>query len=167
MNVIVKLFSILHSNASPGQITAGFTLGVLLGFSPMLSLQAVVLLFLLCCFRINIPAFSLAWVISCIIALPLQGIAINIGEQLLSQPSIQPLWQAMYDITLLRLTFFNHTKVLGELVFAILCLPVLAPACYFIVTNYRNHIYQWLSRQPIVSALKAMRLFQLFNQSRG
>ena len=44
MNFLAKLIAILHSDASPRQITAGLCVGLLMAGSPTLSLQGLVLL---------------------------------------------------------------------------------------------------------------------------
>lgn len=64
MTVLLKqlfaFFKLLNSEDGENQLAAGLALGVILGFSPFLSLQTLIVLFLIFLFRIQMGAAFLS-----------------------------------------------------------------------------------------------------------
>ena len=167
MNFIAKLLTILHSDASNKQIAAGLCLGFLMGFSPLLSLQGLLLLLVAFTVRIQFGSFMLAWALFSLLALLLRGLALSVGESVLLHDGAQTLLQSFYSSQLIQLTWFNHTRVMGELTIALISLPLVAPLLYWLVAQYRQTAMVWLKKQPVVQFLKTFRLVQIFLPSKG
>ena len=107
-------FKALVVDATPSQMAMGFALGVLVGLVPKGNLLAIGLMMLMCSLRVNLgvglaTVFATSW-----IGVLLDPISHRIGEFLLKNESLRPLWEEMYDTMLLPWTDFNNTVVLGS-----------------------------------------------------
>ena len=107
-------FKALVVDATPGQMAMGLALGVLVGLVPKGNLLAIGLMMLMCSLRVNLgvglaTVFATSW-----IGVLLDPISHRIGEFLLKNESLRPLWEEMYDTMLLPWTDFNNTVVLGS-----------------------------------------------------
>ena len=107
-------FKALVIDATPSQMAMGLALGVLVGLVPKGNLLAIGLMMLMCSLRVNLgvglaTVFATSWV-----GVLLDPISHRIGEFLLKNESLRPLWEAMYDTMLLPWTDFNNTVVLGS-----------------------------------------------------
>lgn len=107
-------FKALTIDASPRQMALGFALGVMVGLVPKGNLLAIGLMMLLCSLRVNLgvglaAAFAMSWAGEL-----LDPFTHRIGERLLTNAALQPLWTAMYDTAGLPWTDFNNTVVLGS-----------------------------------------------------
>ena len=107
-------FKALVVDATPGQMAMGLALGVLVGLVPKGNLLAIGLMMLMCSLRVNLgvglaTVFATSW-----IGVLLDPISHRIGEYLLKNESLRPLWEEMYDTMLLPWTDFNNTVVLGS-----------------------------------------------------
>jgi uncharacterized protein (TIGR03546 family) len=167
MNFLTKLIGILNSDASTKQVTVGFCMGLFMGFSPVLSLQGLILLLLVMCLRINLGMFMLTWSVVALLSVLLRPLTLGLGEGLLNHAELIPLWQAIYSSNLVQLTFFNHTRVMGETATALALLPIATPLFYIGIKKYREHIMEWLQKQPIVKFLKSLNIFQAITSKGG
>ena len=150
----IKFIRVLNSEVSPLQISAGFALAMIMGFSPTLSLHNILVIFFLLIFRINIAAFLLAWVFFSITAYLLDPVFNQLGEYLLNRQDLNTFWTQLYNIPLARLAQFNNTLVLGSFTVAIIAfLPVLLISNLLIV-RYRKYI---------VESFKESRLYKFIN----
>ena len=102
MNFLAKLIAILHSDASSRQITAGLCAGLLMAFSPTLSVQGLLLLLVVVCIRINIGGFMVAWGLFALASLALRPLTLPLGEWLLTHQQLQLLWNGLYGDVHLR-----------------------------------------------------------------
>lgn len=107
-------FKALVVDATPGQMAMGLALGALVGLVPKGNLLAIGLMMLMCSLRVNLgvglaTVFATSWV-----GVFLDPISHRIGEFLLKNDALRPLWEAMYDTMLLPWTDFNNTVVLGS-----------------------------------------------------
>lgn len=162
MGAIVKLLKALNSDASPWQLAWGFTLGMIMGLSPMLGLHTVILLFVVLFFRVNLSAFLLAWGLFSLLALPLGTLMADIGESLLTQASLVPLWTQLYSSTLGQLTQFYHTLTLGSLVLALVISPFLLVVSKLLIVQYREKLMVWVNKIKLVQFIKGTNFYRLY-----
>ena len=162
MGAIVKLLKALNSDASPWQLAWGFTLGMIMGLSPMLGLHTVILLFVVLFFRVNLSAFLLAWGLFSLLALPLGTLMAEIGESMLTQASLVPLWTQLYSSTLGQLTQFYHTLTLGSLVLALVISPFLLVASKLLIVQYREKLMVWVNKIKLVQFIKGTNFYRLY-----
>ena len=167
MNFLAKLIAILHSDASSRQITAGLCAGLLMAFSPTLSVQGLLILLLALFIRLNIGGFMVAWGLFALASLALRPLTLPLGEWLLTHQQLHSLWTGLYANTVMQLTWFNHTRVLGEFALALVSLPLLTPLFHYLINTYRDKAMIWLKKHPVVQFLKTLRLFQAMSGLQG
>jgi uncharacterized protein (TIGR03546 family) len=162
MGAIVKLLKALNSDASPWQLAWGFTLGMVMGLTPILGLHSVILLFVVLFFRVNLSAFLLAWALFSLFALPLDSLMAGLGESILNNTSLVPLWTQLYSTTLGQLSQFYHTLTIGSLMLAIIISPFLLIASKVLVLQYRVKVMVWVSKIKLVQFIKGTHFYRLY-----
>jgi uncharacterized protein (TIGR03546 family) len=103
-------------DATPGQLAWGFALGMVIGLIPKGNLIAVSLMTVFCALRINLAAGTAAILIFAWVGMLLDPYAHRVGHYLLTHPSLQATWTALYDMNVVPWTAFNNTVVLGSTV---------------------------------------------------
>ena len=84
LELIAKLFKILRSGGSPGQISGGFILGMILGLTPLWNLHNLIVFFLLVIINVNLGAAIFAFLIFSTIAYLLDPLFHSMGYYLLT-----------------------------------------------------------------------------------
>lgn len=162
MGILAKLLKALNSDSSPWQLAFGFTLGMIMGLTPILGLHTLILLFVVLFFRVNISSFLVAWALFALFTLPLDSLMASIGESLLTTESLQPFWTALYSSTFGQLTQFYHTLTLGSLIFTLLLSPVLLFASKYLVIQYRVKVMVWVNKIKLVQFIKGSNFYRLY-----
>ncbi len=154
---LIKFIRVLSSDVSPLQISAGISLAMVMGLTPLLSLHNVLVVFLLLVLRVNIASFLLAWVFFSGLAYLFDPQFNQLGEYLLSRADLIPLWTDFYNQPIARLFNFNNTLVLGSLVVALLAFIPLLVIGNVLIVRYRQYI---------VEKFKKSRLFKFLSTSK-
>lgn len=167
LKIVSNFFKVLRSGQTPRQVAAGFTLGAVAGFSPLLTLQSVLLWFIILLFDVNLSAAILAFTLASLTAYIVDPWFHELGYLLLVNiDALRPLWTSLYNAPLAPLTRFNNTVVMGGLAGGV----VLAPAVYAgmkkFIAAYRTHlgarieqwkIYQIISKSTLVKWYQRVR----------
>jgi uncharacterized protein (TIGR03546 family) len=159
---LAKLLKALNAETSPWQISLAFVLGMVLGFTPLLSLHNLLILLLAFILRINFAGFLLGFGFFTAFAYLLDPLFIRLGEALLLAPSLKGLWTELYNSDLWRLTHFNHTLTLGSLVASLLFALPLFFLSRWLIINYRTHVLAWVRKTRLVQMLKATNFYRLY-----
>lgn len=109
-------FKALVVDATPSQMAFGLAFGVLVGLVPKGNLLAIGLMMLLCSLRVNLGVGLATVFVTTWAGMLLDPMTHRIGEFLLKNETLKPLWETMYDTALLPWTDFNNTVVLGSFV---------------------------------------------------
>ncbi len=160
----IKLFTLLNSETSAWQLAFGASFGMILGFTPLLSLHNVFVLFLMFALRVNLSFAILSWGICSGLAYLLDNSFHQLGWSLLNAPTLQELFTAWYNNPIWRWSRFNNTVVIGSLVAALALFVPMAVVLKIVIARYRQHLQARLEKLRIVQALKASRWFNTFNQ---
>ena len=124
--MLAKLLKMLNSEAEPHQISAGFCLAMIAGFTPLWSLHNLLVLFFALILRVNLSAFLLGWVVFSGVAYLLDPIFHALGYKILTIEGLTGLWTTLYNMPLFRLAHFNNTVLMGSLIVSlILFVPLL------------------------------------------
>ena len=158
----ISLIKLLHSENGAGQIAAGLTLGFLLGLSPIISIQGLILIFILLIFRIQIGAAFAMSAVTKVIAIALVSPLAIIGEKILETEALTPIFTTMYNMPIVPFTKFNHTVVMGGLFFSITLGPILFFIFYFLVQKYQESAVEKINKSKLGKVIKASTLYQLY-----
>jgi uncharacterized protein (TIGR03546 family) len=164
LKLVFKLLTALNSETDPGQISLGFCFGLMLGFTPILSMHNLLVLFLVLVLRVNISAAILAWGFFTGIAYILDPLFVQMGEYLLALPSMLETWTAMYNSDFWRLTHFNNTLTLGSLAVSLILFLPLFILFKILIVKYRKHILAWIRKSKLMQILKSNSFYQTYEK---
>lgn len=107
------LLKAILTESTPGQMSLGLSLGILLGLVPKGNLLAIGLGMLLASLRINLGVAAAAATTCTFAATWIDPISHRIGSYVLSHPSLQSLWTDLYNTPVVPWTSFNNSVVMG------------------------------------------------------
>jgi uncharacterized protein (TIGR03546 family) len=154
---VYKLLQVISSETEPGQISLGFAFALIAGFTPLVSLHNLVLLFLILVLRVNLSAFFLGLAFFSGLAYLLDPLFHRIGLAVLTAGPLEGLWTALYDSTLWRLERFNNSIVMGSLVVSLALFVPLYLVSNRLILKYREHFLAWVQKTKLIHVLNIMR----------
>lgn len=152
---LLDFLKILNGDVSPGQIAAGLCLGLLLAFTPFWSLHTIIVLFVICVFRVNISAALIGMAVFSLPAYFLDPYFIQLGEYILTKPEWQAFWTQLYQQDIWRLAHFNNTLTMGSLVVSLAAFIPLFVIFRWLIIRYRQHFLEYINKFKVVKVLKA------------
>ena len=161
---LINLIRLLHSDTGQNQIAAGLSFGVFLGFAPFLSLQTLLVLFIVFIFRVQLGAAFLSAFFFKFIAYLLDPVADPIGRSLLENESLRPLWTSMYNIPLLPMTRFNNSIILGSFAISIILCPILFSIFRKLVVQYQTNLVQKFESSKMWKVFKATKIYDWYSK---
>lgn len=164
LRLLFKLLTALNSETDPSQISLAFCFGMVLGFTPLMSMHNLLILFLILILRVNVSAAILAWGFFTGIAYLLDPLFIQAGEYLLALPSMLDTWTQMYNSDFWRLTHFNNTLTLGSLAVAVCAFLPFFFLFKILIVKYRQHILAWIRKSKLMEMLKSSNLYQAYEK---
>jgi uncharacterized protein (TIGR03546 family) len=112
---------------TPGQIAAGFAMGMLLGLVPKGNLLAISISLIIFASRANLGVAMVSALAFSILGPFCDPVTHRVGLALLTWNALEPTWVNLYNLPLVPWTAFNNTVVLGSLA---LGLGLVYPAFY-------------------------------------
>ncbi len=167
ISIVRDFFKIMREGQTPSQIAGGFAIGSVLGLSPMLTLQGVVIWLILLVIDVNLSAALLSLTLFSLIAFILDPLFHWLGYQILvNAETLRGFWTWMYNAPVAPLTRFNNTVVMGSFAAAlVLFLPVYAGMKRFVVA-YRTHIHSRVEKWKIYQILNRSSLVKWYQKIR-
>jgi len=159
---ILKLIRILSSETAPIQISAGFALAMIIGFTPLLSVHNLIVLLMVLFFRVNLAAFIFGWAVFSGAAYLLDPVFQNLGQTILTQPDLSNVWTDMYNSSVWRLTQFNNTLVMGSLLVSLIAFIPMLLLGNFLINHYRNDVLKYMNNSRLFKVIKNSKLFSKF-----
>jgi len=161
---IFQLVKMLNSETATGQIAAGVALGFILGMTPSLSLQSLLVFILLFLFRVQIGAAFLSCFFFKLVAYVLDPAFDHVGYAVLTRPNLQNFFTTLYNMPIVPYTRFNNTIVMGSGLVAI----VLSPLVYLLAKNligqYRVQVVERFKGTKLWKLIQATRFYQWYYQ---
>jgi uncharacterized protein (TIGR03546 family) len=167
LKLVRDFIKILREGQTPAQVAGGFALGSILGFSPMLTLQGVVVWLVILILDVNISAAVVALAIFRLVAYLVDPLFHSLGFVLLVDvTSLKGLWTTFYNAPIAPMTRFNNTVVMGSFVFALAAfVPIYISMKKFVIA-YRAHIGSRLERWKVYQAINRSALLQWYKRIR-
>ncbi len=162
LRTLAKLLQVLNSETEPRQITLGLALGMVMGFTPMLTLHNVVVLLLVLVLRVNLSAFLVGIALFSILAYAVDPLFHTLGLSVLQSETLRPIWEDLYNTAWGRLEHFNNTVVMGSLVVSLVMFVPVVFSGNRLVIHYRAHVPGWFKDNRIVTALKGSRFYEIY-----
>ncbi len=159
---IFAFFKLLNSETGHNQLAAGIAAGFVLGMSPTLSLQSLLVFICIFIFRIQAGAAFLAAFFFAFLAYLLDPIFHSVGASILSKPELQDLFTTMYNMPLVPLTRFNNSVVMGAGLTAILLSPVIFFLSRILILKYRASFVAKFKQTKFWKAIQATSLYKWY-----
>ncbi len=159
---LFSLVKLLNSETGQNQIAAGVAAGFILGMSPTLSLQSLLVFLCLFVFRVQMGMAFLSAFFFAFIAWALDPIFHSLGSWLLGLEALQSLWTILYNLPLVPLTRFNNTVVMGAGVCAIILSPLIFFLSRTLVVKYRVTVVERLKQTKAWKAIQATSLYKWY-----
>jgi len=167
LTIIKDFIKILREGQTPGQIAGGFALGSILGFSPMFTLQGIIVWLVILVLDVNLSAALLSITLFSLVAYLFDPLFHWLGYVLLTQTeSLQGIWTLLYNAPVAPLTRFNNTVVMGSLTCALVCaIPAFLGMKRFVVA-YRAHVGSKVEKWKIYQVIKQSAIVRLYSRVR-
>ncbi|MFZ5877516.1 MAG: TIGR03546 family protein [Nitrospirota bacterium] len=162
LRAIIKLLTVLNSEAEPGQISLALAFSLIVGLTPLWSLHNLLVLLIVLLLRVNLSAFLLGIVVFSGVAYVLDPMFHRLGLAVLTAPSLEGLWTALYNSTLWRIERFNNSIVMGSLLASLVLFVPTVLACNWAIGKYRERVLAKIKQWRVVQALTATRFFQMY-----
>lgn len=168
MTLILKqLFNFLkmiNSETGTNQLAAGIAAGFILGMSPLLSLQGLLLIIIILVFRIQIGAAFTSAFFFAFIAWLLDPIFNKIGTIILQLNALKSLWTILYNMPLIPFTRFNNTIVMGAGITAIMLSPLIFILSKVLIKKYRVTVVERFKETKLWKVIKSTSLYKWYYQ---
>lgn len=165
MFILKQLFSLLrllHSENGDKSIAIGVSLGFILGLTPTLSLQGLLLVLILVLIRIQVGAALLSWLFFSFLPLLIPQPLNLIGGLVLEASPLRPLWTFFYKAPILPLSQFNNTIVMGGFIVGLLGSPLIYLASLKLTQKYRSSVGAYISQTKFIKVIKGSKLYNWY-----
>ncbi|MBU0620748.1 MAG: TIGR03546 family protein [Gammaproteobacteria bacterium] len=145
---LFALIRLLNSDTGTNQIAAGVACGLILGFAPMLSLQALLVFVCMFLFRIQIGAALTSAFFFAMLAWLFDPVSHQIGSAILEAEALRPTFTTLYNMPLVPLTRFYNSVVMGAGVVSILLAPLVFFGSKRLIVAYRVKVVERFKSSP-------------------
>ena len=159
---IFAFLKLLNSETGTHQIASGIACGFILGMSPTLSLQTLLVFIGIFAFRVQAGAAFLAAFFFKFAAYLLDPAFDTLGSAILEMNALQSTFTALYNMPIVPLTRFNNSVVMGAGVLTILLFPLVFIASKIAVSKYRTLIVARFKSTRFWKAFQATSLYKWY-----
>jgi uncharacterized protein (TIGR03546 family) len=156
------LVKLLNSETGTNQIASGFAAGFVLGMTPFVSLQSLLIFICLFVFRIQIGAAFLSAFFFSFVAFALDPLFHTVGGAILESPGLTGIFTSLYNAPLLPYTRFNNTIVMGSGVISLLLSPFIFWLGRTLVTKYRVTVLARFKQTKFWKAVQATSFYKWY-----
>ncbi len=156
------LIKLLNSDKGTNQLAAGVVCGLILGLTPSLSLQSLLVFIALFFFRIQMGAAFASAVFFAIPAYLFDPVFHRVGTWVLERPEFRPLFTQLYNLPIVPFTRFNNTIVMGSGLVALALAPVVFLGARFLIQKYRENFVARFEKTKLWHAFKGTTLYQWY-----
>lgn len=160
---LFQFIKLLNSDTGQNQIAAGLACGIILGFSPILSLQTLVVFLLIFIFRIQLGAAFVSAFFFKFVAFLIDPLSDALGQKILESSALVPLFTQMYNMPIVPLTRFNNSIVMGSGVIAICLAPIAFIVFRILIAKYRHYVLARFEGTRFWKAVKATSVYKWYH----
>jgi uncharacterized protein (TIGR03546 family) len=168
LKFIANFIKILREGQTPAQVAGGFALGSIIGLSPMLTLQGVLVWLVILILDVNLSAATLSLLVFSLIAFIFDPIFHRIGYfVLVNIEGLKDIFTSWYNAPIAPLTRFNNTVVMGSFICALILFPLVYFGMKKFVIAYRTTIGKRIEKTKIYRAINKSWIVQTYQRIRG
>jgi len=157
-------FKLLNSDTGTNQIAAGLAIGVVLGFSPLFSLQGLLIIILIFFFRFQMGAAFISAFFFKFTAFLLDPVTDSLGKNVLESESLRPLFIQLYNMPIVPLTRFNNSIIMGSAVISFALVVPLFFCFKVLVIKYRANVVNKFKQSKIWKAWSATTVYKMYSK---
>lgn len=170
MTLILKqlfaLLKVLNSDSGENQIAFGISCGLVLGFSPVFSLQTLLMIIVLFFFRVQLgSALSSAFFFS-LIAYLLDPLFDSVGKAVLEIDALSGIYTTLFNLPIIPFTKFYNSIVMGAMTLSLILFPFVFVISKKLIIKYRITIlarFQETKFWKLISATKFYKWYAKYN----
>ena len=166
MSLILKqifgLLKLLNSETGQNSLAAGIAAGFVLGMTPALSLQSLLVFLCIFAFRVQMGMAFLSAFFFAFVAWILDPVFDSVGSSILDMPSLHGLFTTMYNMPIVPLTRFNNSIVMGSGVMTIILSPVVYVVSLKLILKYRATVVARFKQTKFWKAVKATSFYNWY-----
>ena len=166
MGLILKqLFAfikLLNSDTGNISIAAGMTCGFILGMTPVLSLQSLLVFLILFFFRIQIGAALVSAFFFKFGAFLLDPVFHYVGSRVLEMDSLAGVFTQLYNMPIIPYTRFNNSIVMGSAVITFALSPLVFILSQYFIVKYRELVVARFKETKVWKAVEATKFYQWY-----
>lgn len=141
MTLILKqlfaLLKVLNSDTGENQMAFGIACGLVLGFSPVFSLQTILMIIVLFFFRVQLgSALSSAFFFS-LLAFLLDPLFDSIGKVVLEMNALNGIFSTLFNLPIVPFTKFYNSIVMGAMTLSLILFPFVYLISKITIVKYR------------------------------
>jgi uncharacterized protein (TIGR03546 family) len=168
LKIIANFIKILREGQTPAQVAGGFALGSILGLSPMVTLQGLLVWLIILVLDVNLSAATLSLLIFSLFAYIFDPLFHHLGYYLLVNiDGLNGIWTTLYNVPIAPLTRFYNTVVLGSFITAIILFPIIYFAMKKFVVLYRSTVGAQIEKTKIYQIISKSWIVQTYQRIRG
>ena len=168
LKLVANFIKILREGQTPAQVAGGFALGSILGLSPMLTLQGLIVWLVILVLDVNLSAATLSLLIFSLFAFIFDPLFHHLGYYLLVDiEGLKDVWMALYNAPIAPLTRFNNTVVIGSFVSALIFFPLVYIGMKKFVIAYRTTVDARIEKMKIYQVISKSWIVQTYQRIRG
>lgn len=159
---IFQFIKLLNSENGTNQIAAGIAAGFVLGMTPALSLQTILVFVCIFAFRIQAGAAMVSAGFFAFAAYLLDPLFDSVGRFFLELPSLHNTFTTLYNLPIIPFTRFNNSIVMGSGIITILLSPAIFFLARFLVIKYRRQFLERFKNTRFWKAVQATSLYKWY-----
>lgn len=159
---IFQFIKLLNSENGTNQIAVGIAAGFILGMTPALSLQTILVFLCIFFFRIQAGAAMVSAGFFAFAAFLLDPVFDAVGKQVLEVQALSGLFTTLYNMPIVPFTRFNNSVVMGSGVVSIILAPFIFVLAKILVTKYRKAVVDKFKETKFWKAVKATSIYKWY-----
>lgn len=167
LTIIAKILKALNSEQSPAQLALAIILAMIVGFTPLLSLHNLFIVFLVLFFRVNLGIFIISYPIWAMLGWLLSPLFNEVGTWLLNAESMHVMWQSFFNTLPGRWSNFYFTGVTGGIAISLILGIILYPILVWMIQQYRQQVYHKIKSSKWMVAFKATHFWKIYEKISG
>jgi uncharacterized protein (TIGR03546 family) len=168
LKLVANFIKILREGQTPAQVAGGFALGSILGLSPMLTLQGMVVWLVILVLDVNLSAATLSLLIFSLFAYIFDPLFHHLGYfMLVNIDGLKGIWTTLYNAPIAPLTRFNNTVVMGSFVSALIFFPFVYFGMKKFAIAYRTTVGARIEKMKIYQVISKSSIVQTYQRIRG
>jgi uncharacterized protein (TIGR03545 family)/uncharacterized protein (TIGR03546 family) len=153
VDFFIKLFKAFNSSQTPWQMSLAISLGMAMGLTPFSGWQSILIIFFVLIINVHIGLFLVSSAFFAGLAYMFDPLFESLGHQILTAAALESFFTSAYNTSIVRLTYFNNTLVMGSSVVAFLLLAPMYFVLNAVVYIYRDKIAAKLQQYTIFKTL--------------